>query len=89
MGRQPHDSVGGKAHVSDMAVHAIELRWPGRCSRCRTTLEAGELARFDDETRLIACPDCRSHRRPATDRARVTSMIAGAREALEEARRAS
>jgi hypothetical protein len=79
----------GKAHVSDMAVHAIELRWRGRCCRCRSELEAGELARFDDVTRQIACPDCRSHGLPATDRDRVKGMIAGARAALDEARRAS
>jgi DNA-directed RNA polymerase subunit RPC12/RpoP len=72
-----------------MAVHAIELRWRGRCSRCWTPLEAGELARFDDVTRQISCPDCRSHRVPVTDRARVKELIAGARAALDEARRAS
>jgi DNA-directed RNA polymerase subunit RPC12/RpoP len=79
----------GKAHVSDMAVHAIELRWRGRCSRCGAELQAGELARFDDVTHQIACPDCRSHGVPTTDRARVKAMIAGARAALEQAQRAS
>ena len=41
-----------------MSVHWIELRYRGRCSRCRAELGRGELARFDDLTREIACFDC-------------------------------
>jgi DNA-directed RNA polymerase subunit RPC12/RpoP len=72
-----------------MAVHAIELRWRGRCARCQADLAAGELARFDDVTRQISCPDCRSRRVPLTDRTKVKAMIAEAREALAHARHAS
>ena len=93
-----------------MSVHWIELRWRGRCSRCRAELGRGELARFDDVTREIACFDCDERARvgrdaararmrltappppsPPTpaDRARVQRMIAAARAALADARRAS
>jgi hypothetical protein len=72
-----------------MAVHAIELRWRGRCARCHADLAAGELARFDDVTRQISCLDCRAREVPITDRARVKAMIAEAREALSHAHRAS
>jgi hypothetical protein len=41
-----------------MAERTIELRWHGRCCRCRAELGAGELARFDDRTRQISCLDC-------------------------------
>jgi DNA-directed RNA polymerase subunit RPC12/RpoP len=84
-----HDSVGREAHVSDMAVHAIELRWRGRCARCQAELLAGELARFDDVTRQISCPDCRTRNVPLTDPAKVKAMIAEARAALAHAREAS
>jgi hypothetical protein len=72
-----------------MAVHAIQLRWRGRCARCRTPLAAGQLARFDDVTHQIACLDCRANELPLTDPARVKAMIAEARAALARARQAS
>ena len=92
-----------------MSVHWIELRWRGRCSRCRAELGRGELARFDDVTREIACFDCDERARvgrqaarermrlttpppaaPPTpaDRTRVKAMIAEARAALADDRRA-
>jgi hypothetical protein len=60
-----------------MSVHWIELRWRGRCSRCRAVLGTGELARFDDVTREIACFDCDERRRvaraAAKERMRLTA----------------
>jgi hypothetical protein len=41
-----------------MAMHTIELRWRGRCCRCRAELGAGEIARFDDRTHEVSCFDC-------------------------------
>jgi hypothetical protein len=52
-----------------MGMHAIELRWRGRCVRCAAELAAGELARFDDVTHEISCLDCK-------DRARVARIAA-------------
>ncbi len=43
----------------------IELRYRGRCSRCRAGLGVGELARFDTRTREISCPDCDERARTA------------------------
>ena len=52
-----------------MGMHAIELRWRGRCVRCAAELAAGELARFDDISHEISCLDCK-------DRARVARIAA-------------
>jgi hypothetical protein len=46
-----------------MGVRTIELRWRGRCSRCRSLLGAGEVAHYDDATHEISCVDCRARAR--------------------------
>jgi hypothetical protein len=62
-----------------MSVHWIQLRWRGRCSRCRAVLGSGELARFDDITREVACFDCderaRVARVAAKERMRLTAPL--------------
>jgi hypothetical protein len=69
MVRPAHDKAAIAAQIPGMGVHAIELRWRGRCTRCATELAAGELARFDDVTHEISCLDCQ-------DRARVSRVAA-------------
>jgi hypothetical protein len=43
-----------------MARRLIELRWHGRCVRCRSELGAGEPAAFDDRSHEITCTRCLS-----------------------------
>ena len=102
MVRPTHDSGSAEAHIPGMGMHAIELRWRGRCARCAELLAAGELARYDDVSHQISCLDCDDRKRPRltaspppkphhseAERRRVRALIADARAALDGARRAS
>lgn len=86
-----------------MGTRTIELRWRGRCARCRSPLGAGEAAHYDDATHEISCVDCAARARTAAravaahpllpkteaEKVRVRQLIADARAALAHAREAS